>query len=513
MPGKETAKKRLLIISSPDALGDAVAPPALTDDPDGPLGTVRAMLDVGAWSEGLDLLVVSDSYGLVEPLDGEAEPAPVPFSRPENPDWWAGFVARNLDNMIERRAYTAAFVLPVPPHEEALRLAHNLKQIDSVWAEDTSPEAAVHAMLAWVAHPVPVAAAPEPPAEEAPPAPAAKKGRGGSGRKRAASKPKAQANGHIDEHVNGNGHKEPFQLDALAELDGAHALPLAAGLPVGEAEPEPEPPALEDLPPAMARVIEDSIFSSRFVLAVSKLGMEDMTELHRVVDMQWARRNERRQERRPVGNLVARTARFPWSDRPAVTLYVRLLESIGMPGVLGSINKAVAQLALVEPGRYRDIIARMPRDDNEFMADFLYLLWEAGSRMDKDEIDILRTYMSGESSHEDLRRVGISRNLWLEDRYEVLRVVLGCFTGMTRGGPVSDYRRVWLWLDEAENLLGYREHERWEMGKALQTLLGMAPPFVTVWLNISPTSTVTAADVQAVLENNLLVTDDLPAGS
>jgi hypothetical protein len=87
--------------------------------------------------------------------------------------------------------------------------------------------------------------------------------------------------------------------------------------------------------------------------------------------------------------------------------------------------------------------------------------------------------------------------------------VLGCFTGMTRGGPVSDYRRVWLWLDEAENLLGYHEHDRWEMGKALQTLLGMMPPFVTVWLNIWPTSAVTAADVQAVLENNLLVTDDL----
>ena len=75
----------------------------------------------------------------------------------------------------------------------------------------------------------------------------------------------------------------------------------------------------------------------------------------------------------------------------------------------------------------------MPRDDNEFMAGFLYLLWEAGSRMDKDEIDILRTYMSGDAPHEDLRRVGISRNLWLEDRYEVLRVVLGCFTGMTPG--------------------------------------------------------------------------------
>ena len=113
MPGQEAAKKRLLIISSPNAFGDVGAPPSLTDDPDGPLGTVRAMLDVGAWSDGLDLVVVSDSYGLVEPLDDVAEPAPLPFSRPENPDWWAGFVARNLDNMVEKRGYSAAYVLPI----------------------------------------------------------------------------------------------------------------------------------------------------------------------------------------------------------------------------------------------------------------------------------------------------------------------------------------------------------------------------------------------------------------
>jgi hypothetical protein len=509
LPGQEAATKRLLVISSPDAFGDANTPPSLTDDPEGPLGTVRAMLDVGAWSDGLDLVVVSDSYGLVEPLNESVPSAPVPFSRPENPDWWAGFVARNLDNMVEKRGYSAAFVLPIPPHEEAIRLAHTLKQIDAVWAGDESAEAAVHAMLAWVAHPAQVAAAMSAPAGQEAPAPPAKgKGRGTSGRKRASSK-KAQAPAHTNGHT--NGHAEAVDPNTLVEIDGVLAMPLAAGLPYGEAAPEPEPPVLEDLPPEFARVIEDSLYSSRFVLAVSKLDGEDMSQLRRTVDAEWVRRHERKRERRPVGNLVERKARFPWSDRPAVTLYVRLLESIGMPGVLGSINKAVAQLALIEPGRYRDIIARMPRDDNEFMADFLYLLWEAGSRMDKDEIDILRTYMSGDAPHEDLRRVGISRNLWLEDRYEVLRVVLGCFTGMAPGGPVSDYRRVWLWLDEAENLLGYREHDRWEMGKALQTLLGMMPPFVTVWFNISPTSAVAAADVQAVLENNLVITDDLTA--
>jgi hypothetical protein len=66
-----------------------------------------------------------------------------------------------------------------------------------------------------------------------------------------------------------------------------------------------------------------------------------------------------------------------------------------------------------------------------------------------------------------------------------------------------------VWLDEIENILGYSEHERWELVKALETLIGDTPPYLTVWLNISPASPATSQEVQAALENNLVITDEV----
>ena len=54
--------------------------------------------------------------------------------------------------------------------------------------------------------------------------------------------------------------------------------------------------------------------------------------------------------------------------------------------------------------------------------------------------------------------------------------MLKCFIGLFPDGILSDYRRVWLWLDEIENLLGYDERERWETVKALENPLRRSPP-------------------------------------
>jgi hypothetical protein len=180
-----------------------------------------------------------------------------------------------------------------------------------------------------------------------------------------------------------------------------------------------------------------------------------------------------------------------------------------MSTILGSINKAVAQVAITEPGRYREILARIPEDESEFMTDLLYLLWEASSRMDKNEIDLLRAYLLDECTPAELRRLGLPRNLKLEDRYQVLRTTVKCFTGLSPVGVLGDYRRVWIWLDEIENLLAYKEEERWETVKALQTMFGDRPFCLSVWLNISPGSEATSAQIQAALENMLVVNEDL----
>jgi len=405
---------------------------------------VRSLLDEGSWPEGLDVLIVSDSYGLVEP-GADEEPVPIPFARIENPDWWAGFISRNVDNLIGRRGHTSAFVIASPDHESALRTSSTLREIDTVWADAGADGTTV--LRSWVTG-----------RADPPPSPPKKR----TGR-------------------------------------------LAASLPGNEADEPPLSPSQTRAAP----VVEDSIYSDRFILAISKMSGEEIDEVRRELSFEWGRRSQRRHERRSVSNFIVKSARLPWSERPAITLYGRLLESFGMASVLGSINKAVSQLAITEPGRYREILARMPKDESEFMTDLLHLLWEASSRMDKDEIALLRAYLSDSCTHSELRRLGLSRNLWLEDRYEILRSVVSCQVGLAPFGDISDYRRVWLRLDEIENILGYSDHERWELVKALGTLMGDSPHCMTVWLNISPASTATSGEIQSALENNLRITDDL----
>ncbi|MDQ3706314.1 MAG: hypothetical protein M3437_14085 [Chloroflexota bacterium] len=463
--------RRLLILSSQSTNGDQDGPPDVKRARGGALGAVRSLQKEGRWPEGLDLLVLSDAYGLVEPAAQE-EPVPVPFTRAENPNWWDGFVGRNLDNMAQRRGYSDVFVLVKPEHAQAVRASQRIRRLAAIWAGNEA-SAALDELKAWIGshdepEPVPVPV------------------------------PTDKATGNLEDR------------DTTSTL---RTVQLGQIIPFREPAPtEPEPPSPEprvDIPEAVHDLIEDAIYSDRFMLVASKLNKAQLGQVRRDLEAAWARRSARRHERPSVSNVVVKTARLPWSHSPAATLYMRLLESVGMPSVLGSINKAVTQAAITEPGRYKEILARLPQDESDFVADLLYLLWEASSRMDKDEIAMLRAYLSDTATHIELRRMGIPRNLSLEDRYEVLRVVLQCISGLAPEANLSDHRRVWLWLDEIENVLGYSEHERWELVKALETFMGNTPPYLTVWLNISPTSPATSEEVQAALENNLVITDDL----
>jgi hypothetical protein len=438
--------RRLLILSSQSDGNGQDGLPDLKRARSGALGAIRSLQKSGKWPEDLDLLVVSDTYGLVEPVYTDEPPLLIPFSLAENTNWWIDFITRNLDNYISRRAYTDALVMAKEEHMPALRASRNLRGLEPTWL-GTDPRD-VTQLKAWV------------------------------------SGSPTQA--------------EDAQLDGKAKprsrrLSNPIPADIEAGAPISH----------------NGKLIEEAIYSDHFMLVLSKMGREEIEQVRQEIDGAWARRAVRRHERPSVSNIVVKSARLPWSQRPAITLYGRLLESIGMQGVLGSINKAVAQIAVTEPGRYRDILARLPGDESEFMTDLLHLLWEASSRMDKDEIAILRAYLSDECSHGELRRMALPRNLWLEERYEVMRSVIHCFSGLGHGGSLSDHRRVWIWLQEIENLLAYSDHDRWELVKGLETLAGDAPRYITLWMNISPGSPTGIQEIQSALENKLIITHNL----
>ena len=94
------------------------------------------------------LLIISDAYGLVEPDSPAGWPVPIPFTRTENPDWWAGFISRNLDNYITRRIPASAFVLFEPAHEPALRASRKLRDLDPTWTD--AGASGLDALTPWV---------------------------------------------------------------------------------------------------------------------------------------------------------------------------------------------------------------------------------------------------------------------------------------------------------------------------------------------------------------------------
>lgn len=459
MAGNLDGERRLLIVSSQSSTGDQDGPPDVKRARGGALGVVRSLQKEGAWPADLDLLVLSDAYGLVETLSPGEPPVLIPFTRAENAGWWEGYLARNIDNYIARRPYFEAFIIARPEHEPALRAARKLRSLNPEWTtpQDDSPAQ----LRAWI---------------EA-------------------------------------STKEPQPSLRLVKDDEETGAPDKTTI----LYPPPDEPVTiaqvverrADIPAAVAGIIDDAVYSDRFMLVLSKMRREQVAQVRLDLDATWARRSAHRQERPSVSNVIVKGVRLPWSERPAVTLYGRLLESIGMQSVVGSINKAVTQSAITEPGRYREILARLPKDESAFIADLLYLLWEASSRMDKDEIAMLRAYLSDTCTHAELRRLGLPRNLSLEDRYDVLGSVIRCFSGLSPDAVLSDHRRVWIHMDEIENLLGYTTHDRWELVKGLETLLSHAPHYITVWMNISPSNPATEEQIQAALENRLRVTDDL----
>lgn len=463
MSGNLEGERRLLIVSSQNSTGDQDGPPDVKRARGGALGVVRSLQKEGTWPSDLDLLVLSDAYGLVEPLSPGEPPVLIPFTRAENAGWWEGYLARNIDNYIARRPYSAAFIIARPEHEPTLRAARKLRSLNPDWT--TPHDDSLTQLRTWIETSL---QAPQP------------------------------------------------ALRLVKDDDDTGAFTGAFDKTTMLYPPPDEPVAIDqvaaqkaDLPAAVAGIIDDAVYSDRFMLVLSKMSREQVEQVRLDLDAAWLRRSAHRQERPSVSNVIVKSARLPWSERPAVTLHGRLLESIGMQSVVGSINKAVTQSAVTEPGRYREILARLPKDESAFIADLLYLLWEASSRMDKDEIALLRAYLSDTCTHAELRRLGLPRNLSLEDRYDVLGSVIRCFSGLSSDAVLSDHRRVWIHMDEIENLLGYTTHDRWELVKGLETLFAHAPSYITVWMNISPSSSATAEQIQAALENRLRVTDDL----
>jgi len=149
------------------------------------------------------------------------------------------------------------------------------------------------------------------------------------------------------------------------------------------------------------------------------------------------------------------------------------------------------------------------RDDTDPVVQALLRLSEAGIKHDSKLQTLLFTYLLGESSEEALAELGFSESLInLDDKLFVLTLALRCLIGVKAkigtGGKVGPACRVYLVLDEVENLLALPEDMAWAFTHWLEHLTHEVGDGLTFWLHIKTAGPTTMKDLQKRLGHRQL---------
>jgi hypothetical protein len=171
--------------------------------------------------------------------------------------------------------------------------------------------------------------------------------------------------------------------------------------------------------------------------------------------------------------------RISRSASPIHTLYTHILKKFGP-------DNLAAHFRL-----YPNIITRRSRGEHDAVARSLVLFGEAFTQSGYSERQrlALLSYLQGECRPDDLRSLGLARNIQdSDDRLFVLGTLFLCVLGQKAkigtNGEIGPDSRVYLLLSEAENLLAVSEETCWAFTHALEHLASDVGPGLTIWLNI-----------------------------
>ena|SRR2546430_1225889 len=187
------------------------------------------------------------------------------------------------------------------------------------------------------------------------------------------------------------------------------------------------------------------------------------------------------------------TVRTPKSRSPIEALYQQVVRKAG-PEPLAAF--------------YPDLLLKQQsRDSRDPGVQALVLLSEAVQKRYTELEQSLFAYLLRKCSQEELGEMGLSENLeHVDEKLFVLSMVLRCMIGVKAkigtGGEVGPASRVYLVLDEAENLLALPPETSWAFLHALEHLTYDVGAGLTIWMHIKTTDT--TQHVQKRLGHRLL---------
>ena len=185
------------------------------------------------------------------------------------------------------------------------------------------------------------------------------------------------------------------------------------------------------------------------------------------------------------------------AGNPAQDFYTDFLEKLGMTRVQKIIRNVVSNLSEAEVLQsFQKVL-----ESEELARAF----WLFGTEDTSEKQGLLRNYFFEGCTRTDLKKLGIARNISkAQDRFKVIAGILQCLIGLDASHAPSGHSRVYLWIDEMEDLIFLPSAQFRILSQGLREIIDRLPNFFTLFLNMSLAEPEKHEDFEAILGNAVI---------
>ena len=131
--------------------------------------------------------------------------------------------------------------------------------------------------------------------------------------------------------------------------------------------------------------------------------------------------------------------------------------------------------------------------------------WLFGTEDTSEKQALLRSYFLEGCTRTDLKKLGIARNISkAQDRFKIIAGILQCLIGLDASHDLSRHSRVYLWIDEMEDLVYLPSAQFRILSQGLREIIDRLPNFFTLFLNMSLAEPEKHEDFEAILGNAVI---------
>jgi len=285
-----------------------------------------------------------------------------------------------------------------------------------------------------------------------------------------------------------DGEEHQIYLNRIAALAADAAFLYEQGVAIGSPlclnEDDEEEEADREVADSWSEVLQTSLLSNETILVLTCNTHEAQQRAKASVGavLEGIRKGEFNKVPLPQ-EVIAMEGIIPWSEKPSLAFFHFLLESMGIDTIQEALQQAVEE----HPGEgiFRQIAGSdflgsvLTRIKSPSIADIY------GSPTKHNSIEQVLAFLGGGGTQSELRRLELPRNLLEEDRFLLLAALLNIRIGTKITTEYFEHGRVWLWLDQLENILHYTQKEQRTFLHGITTIVTCMPRMLTLCMNIS----------------------------